>query len=153
MQRPHRPAAVRELVLSALDRGLSVAEAVRLFAVSEASIYRWRRWRRERGSLATRPRPGPPRRVPPALEPLLVAQVHARPDATLAEHCRAWQAQTGITLSVATMSRLLRRLALPRKKKHWWRGSGMRASASPGAPTPRTSTRPRSSFSMNPPRR
>jgi transposase len=116
MKRPHRPAAVRELVLTALDRGLSVPEAVRLFGVSASSLSRWKRWRRERGSLATRPRPGPPRRVPPALEPLLVAQVQARPDGTLAEHCAAWQAQTGIALSVATMSRLLRRLDLPRKK-------------------------------------
>jgi transposase len=124
MPRPHRPAAVRELVLSALDRGLAVAEAVRLLAVSEASIDRWKRWRRERGNLATRPRPGPPRRVPPELEPRLVAQVQARPDATLAEHCQAWQAQTGITLSVATMSRLLRRLDLPRKNNAGGAGAG-----------------------------
>jgi transposase len=46
----------------------------------------------------------------------LQAQVAAAPDATLAQHCARWEAAQGVRVSVATMSRALRRLGITLKK-------------------------------------
>jgi transposase len=108
---------LRERLLRAIDAGLPRAEAARLFGVGTSTIKRWRRQRRERGDLAPKPRPGRPPRVDPAQHAALTAQVAAYPDATLAEHCDAWAQASGVRVSVATMSRLLRRLGLPLKKR------------------------------------
>jgi transposase len=45
-----------------------------------------------------------------------LTQVRAKPDATLAAHCAAWDATHGVRLSPATMSRALARLGWPLKK-------------------------------------
>ncbi len=116
--RPHHPAALRERLLAALDAGLPEAEAARTFGVSRRSFRRWRQWRRERGGVADRPRPGGPRKLGPDREAALRAQVAARPDATLADHCARWEAEQGARVSTATMSRALARLGLPLKKRH-----------------------------------
>ncbi len=110
-------ADLRERLLGAIDAGLPQAEAARLFGVSASTIKRWRRRRREGGGVAARPRLGRPRRVGPDAEAALVAQVRAAPDATLAEHCAAWEGATGVRLSPATMARALRRAGWPLKKR------------------------------------
>lgn len=106
----------RERLLGAIDAGLPQAEAARLFGVGTSSITRWRTQQRQTGSVVALPRPGRTRRVGPAAEQPLQAQVTATPDATLAEHCATWEAATGVRLSTATMSRTLTRLDQPRKK-------------------------------------
>jgi transposase len=107
---------LRERLLRAIDAGLSQAEAARLFGVGTATIARWRRRQRERGTLAPRPRPGRPRRIGPQHVAALTAQVQGHPDATLAEHCARWEGTHGVRLSPATMSRALARLGWPLKK-------------------------------------
>jgi transposase len=57
--------------------------------------------------------------------------VQAEPDATLAELCTRLQASTQVTVSGATMSRVLRQLGLPRKKK-----LSRRRASPPRRPTP-----------------
>src|SRR5215212_10935024 len=109
-------ADLRERLLGAIDAGLPQAEAARLFGVSGSSIKRWRQQVRQTGTLVARPRTGRRRRIRPEEEATLLAQVAATPDATLAEHCAAWETATGIHLSTATMSRTLTRLDQPRKK-------------------------------------
>jgi transposase len=106
----------RERARSALDRGHTVAAVAELLGVGPASLKRWRRRRRETGSVAPRPKPGRPPRIAPAQYPALVAQVRAASDATLPEHCAAWARATGDRLSPSAMCRLLQRLALPLKK-------------------------------------
>ena len=115
--RPHHPAALRERLLAALDAGLPEAEAARAFGVSRRSFRRWRQWRRERGGVADRPRPGGPRKLGPEAESALRAQVAAHPDATLADHCARWDRERGVRVSAATMSRALARLGLPLNKR------------------------------------
>jgi transposase len=138
---------LRERLLRAIDAGLSQAEAARLFGVGTATIGRWRR-QREGGSLAPRPRPGRPRRIGRTQERALLAQVRALPDATLREHCAHWEAEQGVRLSEATMSRALARLGWPLKKSRSKPANGMRPGAPTGGPTWPRSTPPASSSSM-----
>jgi transposase len=109
-------ADLRERLLGAIDAGLPQAEAARLFGVGLSTIKRWRQRHRRTGSVAALPRPGRLRRIAREAEPALVAQVRAAPDATLSEHCAKWEATTGVRVSRATMSRVLRRAGWPLKK-------------------------------------
>ena len=117
---------LRERLLGAIDAGLGVGEAARLFGVGRATIRRWRQRQRGTGSVAPTPKPGRPPKIGPAAHSALAALVLAAPDATLAEHCARWEATTGVRVSRATMSRLLRRLGLPLKKSRSRPRSAMR---------------------------
>ncbi|MDP9356637.1 MAG: IS630 transposase-related protein [Chloroflexota bacterium] len=107
---------LRERRLRAIDAGLPQAEAARLFGVGQSTIKRWKR-RRDTGTLAPTPRPGRRPRISPDRPLALEAQLRAAPDATLAEHCAAWEHEQGVRVSVATMSRAVRRLGWTVKKK------------------------------------
>ena len=106
---------LRERALRQVDAGRSVGEVATIFGVHRTPLLRWR-WQREQGIAAPLPRPGRPPAIDCAAQPMLLAQVRATPDATLAEHCAAWTATTGVTVSVATMCRALRRLGWSLKK-------------------------------------
>lgn len=108
---------LRERVVKAVDEGLSRREIAKLFGVSEATIKRYLKLRRETGSLAAKPIPGYPPRKVGALQKGLQPQLEAHPDATLEEHCRLWEAETGVRVSISTMSDAIRRLQWTRKKK------------------------------------
>ena len=109
---------LRLRVLDALDRGIPRAEVIALFGVSSPTMTRWRRRRRQTGSLAVSPRPGPPGPKRAALRAGLLAQLTAHPDATLDRHCAWWEAATGVRVSTATMSRVITRdLGWTRKKR------------------------------------
>jgi transposase len=108
---------LRERLLGAIDAGLSQVEAARLFGVGTATIERWGRRQRETGGVVPRPRPGRPPRIGPAPTAALTAQVRAHPDATLAEQGARWEAEQGVSLSPATMSRALVGLGWPRKNR------------------------------------
>jgi transposase len=108
---------LRVRIVRAADAGLSRAEIAQRFAVGTATVTRYLRQRRDWGDLTPKPRPGRTPKIGPAQWPVLAAQVAAAPDATLAEHCARWEQAAGVRVSVATMSRLLRRLGLPLKKR------------------------------------
>lgn len=110
------PAVLRERLLRFVDAGHSHAEAARTFGVSLSSIGRWREQGETTGDLAPRPRPGRRPRIGPDQASPLAVQVAATPDATLAEHCAAWAQVHGVRVSVATMSRAIRRLGITVKK-------------------------------------
>ena len=139
---------LRERLLGAIDAGLSQVEAARLFGVSTATLERWRRRQRERGSVAPHPRPGRPRRIAPSQDAALLAQVRAHPDATLVEHCARGETEQGVRLSEATMSRALARLGWPLKKSRSWPANGMRPRGPPGGRRSPSSIPPASSSSM-----
>jgi len=107
---------LRERLLGAIDAGLSQAEASRLFGVGTSTITRWRQRRRDTGQLAPKPRAGRPPRIGPDQAPVLRRQVAQQPDATLAAHCMQGAAGQGVQMSVATMSRAIRRLGITLKK-------------------------------------
>ncbi len=108
---------LRLKVLAAVDRGMPRKEVARVFGVSEPTIRRYLRLRRETGDVEPKPVPGPPARKRGALEERLPAQVRLNPDLTLTEHCELFEEEHGMEVSTATMSRALKRLGLPLKKR------------------------------------
>jgi transposase len=98
---------LRVRVLDALDGGMRRREVVRMFGASSPSITRWRRRRRETGSLAPSARPGPPGPLRAALRAGLPARLAAHPDATLEQHATWWEAEHGVRPSHAALSRVI----------------------------------------------
>jgi transposase len=125
-----RPSArdLREKLLRAYDahRGAQRALAA-LFGVSRAFVEKLGQRRRTTGQMAPRPHAGG--RQPSDDHAALAVGRQAlqeHTDATLAELCERLGQRRGLGVSVSTMSRLLTRLGLPRKK---------------GRSTPRSATR------------
>jgi transposase len=144
------PMEFRERALAALDGGRPLGEVAAVLGVGTATLKRWRRRRRETGSAAPAPKPGRPPRVAPERHAALAAQVRAAPDATLAEHCAAWDAATGLRVSPATMCRLLRRLDLPLKTSASSPPNATRSRGPRGGPRRRGSRRATSASSTRP---
>ena len=114
MKRPEYSEELREQVLQAADAGLSAAEITGSFGISRRSLTRWRQWRRERGTVATRPRSGRPPKIAPGQYAALQAQIAADPDATLDEHCARWEQTHDTSISPLLLRQILRRLGLSR---------------------------------------
>jgi transposase len=129
---------LRQKILRAYDQQLGSQRALAaLFGVSHAFLEQLLQRRRATGEIAPRPHGGgrQPRCDPAALG-LVRHLLQEQPDATLAELCTQLQQRRGVRVSLATMSRLLKRLGLPRKKKRSMpRSVTRRASSRPAAPT------------------
>jgi transposase len=110
------PAELRTRIVAAVEGGLAPREVARLFAVSERTIRRYRTQQRQTRDLTPKRSPGRTPRIGAECADRLRAQVAAQPDATLAQHCAVWKQEHGVAVSIATMSRALRRLAITVKK-------------------------------------
>jgi transposase len=139
---------LREKILRAYDehRGSQRALAA-LFGVSRAFVEKLLQRRRTLGTIAPRPHAGGRKLSCDAMAQAVVRQaLREQADATLAELCARLGHQRDLWVSVPTMSRLLTRLGLPRKKSRSTppsgtpRGPGRRA-----RPTGRRSRRSTSS--------
>lgn len=113
---------LRLKVLDAVDRGIPRKDVVRTFGLSMPTIERYLRRRRRSGQVAPRPSP---RRTPSicATEEerrSLWAQLEENDDATLRRHCELWESERGVRVSVATMSRAVRKLLGRTFKKRRW---------------------------------
>lgn len=121
--------------MGAVDQGTPRREVVNLFGVSLSTLKRWLRRRRNGEDLAPRPSPG---RTPSILATAkekreLWAQLEANDDVTLERHCELWEERRGVGVSVATMSRAVRKLGWTYKKSCWRPPSGTRTSGKLGA--------------------
>ncbi len=114
---------LRERLLGAIDADLSQAEAARLFGVGTSTITRWRQRRAATQTLRPTPRPGRPPRIGADQAAALEEQIATHADATLVEHCATWARERDVTVSVATMSRTIRRLGITVKKSPPRRGA------------------------------
>jgi len=101
---------LRLKTLAAIDRGIPRKEVSELFGVSLSTIKRWLKTRRLTGGVETMKIPGRPSVKGRALREWLPEQLESNPDLTLAEHCEAFEEETGIEVSEATMSRNIERL-------------------------------------------
>jgi transposase len=124
---------LRLRVLSAVDRGMPRKDVARVFGVSEPTIRRYLKLRRETGDVKPKPVPDPPARKGAALEAALPAQARTNPDLTLAEHCELFEDVHGVKVSTATMSRAFEKLGLPLKKSPSSQPSATKKSGSAGA--------------------
>jgi transposase len=113
---------LRKRVLAAVDRGTPRKEIVRTLGVSEPTIRRYLRLRRETGSVAPKPYPKPPFSIGQNVEQrrALWKQLEEHNDATLEKHCQLWERNQGVKVSISTMSRAIRhRLGWTLKKRVW----------------------------------
>ena len=108
---------LRQRILQTVDEGKTQAQAASLLKVSETTVKRYVRQRREKGHVRPKPIPGRPPRKRAPLEAQLQPQLEKQPDATLQEHCDTWEAKAGIKVSISTMSRAIEHLKWTRKKK------------------------------------
>jgi transposase len=107
---------LRERVVRAVAIGTPRDEVAARFVVSIPTITRWLRLKRETGSLAPKPVPGPVPVKTAAVMAALPERLAEHADATLDAHCSWWQEASGVEVSTATMSRALTRLGWSRKK-------------------------------------
>lgn len=110
------PAELRTRIVAAVDGGMAPREVARLFAVSERTIRRYRRQQGQTQDLHPKLSPGRTPRIGADHAARLQMQVAALPDATLAAHCAVWEQEHGVAVSIATMSRAIRRLGITLKK-------------------------------------
>ena len=108
---------LRERVVRAVAIGTPRKDVAALLAVSVPTIERWLRLKRETGSLAPKPVPGPVAVKTEAVMAALPERLDEHADATLGEHCAWWREASGVEVSTATMSRALTRLGCSRKKR------------------------------------
>ncbi len=101
---------LRLKTLAAIDRGIPRKEVADLFGVSRSTIKRWLKRRRLTGGVETMKIPGRPSVKGEALRQWLPSQLKANPDLTLKEHCEAFEDESGLKVSEATMSRNIARL-------------------------------------------
>ncbi len=125
---------LREKLLAAVDRGMPRKEATGAFGVSPATLKRWLRRRRETGSAAPKRRPGMRPRIGGGAEErrALWRQLEENPEATLEEHRGLWGRSHGARVSVATMSRAIRRLGWTYKQRLWLPPSETKKREAPG---------------------
>ena len=108
---------LRQRVLRAADQGYTQDEIGKTFAISVATIKRYLKQRRESGHVLPKAIPGRPATKGAALDAGLLTQLEAHRNATLEEHCRRWEAEHGVQVSTASISRAIARLGWTRKKK------------------------------------
>ncbi len=126
---------LRQRILQTVDEGKTQAEAAHRFKVSETTVKRYVRQRREKGHVRPKPIPGRPPTKRAPLEAQLQLQLEKQPDATLQEHCDTWEAKAGIKVSISTMSRALEHLKWTRKKKSFKQVRGKKRNAANGGKT------------------
>ena len=106
---------LRERILTVVDEGKTLAEVAHQFKVSQATVKRYVRQRREKGHVQPKKIPGRPPTKRALLEANLQSQLESLPDVTLQEHCDIWEAVTGIKISTSTMKRAIHHLNWSKK--------------------------------------
>ncbi len=124
---------LRERLVRSVQAGRSQRETARVFGIGVSSVKRYLQQHRKLGTLAPKPIPGAERHIGPEHEEALRAQLTAHPDATLEQHCAWWEQAHGQQVSIATMSRALRRLRWTHKKSHWQPANETKPPVPPGA--------------------
>ena len=113
---------LRERVVAAMEKGMSREEAAELFAVGVATAYRWKRLKRENGSVDPKPHGGGrPSSLGEKGHEALSQIVQQKADRTIAELARALTARVKKVISTSAVARGLKKLSLTRKKKRYQR--------------------------------
>jgi transposase len=113
------PTELRDRVVAAHKRGEgSFAALAKRFDVGEASVNRWVARKRNFGTIEPKPMGGArrPRIVDVQGENMLRDVILHNPDCYLRELCEVFQESSGRSVSPQTMSRVLKRMGITRKK-------------------------------------
>ena len=108
---------LRERIVAACDGGATEKEAAERFGVCEDTVQRYKRQRREQGTLAPKPIPGRPRIIGEAQQEEFRELVASRTDWILDTLSDAWQEKFGVKPTVSVLSDTCRRLKITRKKR------------------------------------
>ena len=111
-------------VVEATERGVSKAQAARLFNLSLSSVKRYARLARQGGSLAPGKGSGRPPKIDESAKKLLEKDVQERSVAPLSERRRFLEHITGESLSDSTVGRMLKRMGFSQKNGRWGRWNG-----------------------------
>lgn len=109
-------ADLRERVVSALQEGKSQRWVATTFRVSISSVQRWLARYRQTGKVTATVQKRMVGLIRAEEYPALQALVARLPEAQLPQYCHEWNRETGVMVSTKTMSRMLVRLGLRRKK-------------------------------------
>ncbi len=128
---------LRLKVLSAVERGVPRREVAEMLGISISTISRYVKLKTSGREIAPKPSPGrtPKILASPAHRRALWRQLQENDTATLEEHCEMFEEGRGVRVSVATMSRAVRRLGWAFKKGRWHPPS---ETSEEGAPSPST---------------
>jgi transposase len=123
---------LRKKIVTAIERGMSKAQAARTFDVSLSSVKRYSRIASQGESLKPRKSPGRPRKADEKATILLEKDVKERPGATISQRRRFLEHITATTLSDSTVRRLMKRLGFSQKNGQWGRWNVTSSSEQPG---------------------
>lgn len=120
---------LRQRIVCALDeKGATIDSVAQRFAVSAASVKRYRRQLQQSGSLSPKPWPGRPLKIKPDQQDRLKELVASRTDWTLQRLCDAWHEQTGLWIPFGGLARTRARLKITYKERAASLKSGTRRS-------------------------
>ena len=128
---------LRLKVIDAVERGVPRKEVSKLLRISLSTISRYVKLRVSGREIAPKPSPGRKAKIlaSPAHRRALWRQLEGNDTATLEEHSEMFEKERGVRVSVATMSRAVRKLGWSFKKDRWHPPS---ATSKEGAPSPGT---------------
>lgn len=107
---------MRQEVLRAVDEGIPRTQIIERFQVSQATIKRYLKQRRETGNVLPQPIPGRPPRKKAALQRGIQELLQTHPEASQQEYCSWWEMEHGMSVSRASMSRAIHALGWTLKK-------------------------------------
>src|SRR5215212_10296091 len=108
---------LRRKIVSAIERGMTKAQAARTFGVGISTVKRYATKARRGESLQPGKAPSkPPKMSQPASKLLAEDLKEERPFATLRERCEYVEAVSGVSVSRSTMCRAIARIGHSRKE-------------------------------------
>lgn len=107
---------LRQKIVSAVERGMSKAQAARTFSVGLSSVKRYIDKANRGESLAPKKSPGSPLKLDEKATKLLEEDLRERPYLTLQDRCDYIEVVSGISVSRSTMCRAIARIGSTRKK-------------------------------------
>jgi len=126
--RPY-PKELRVRVVAAVEQGEhSISEIASLFGVGITFVKKMLRLHRAGDDLEPRHGGGPEPSLKEPERALLRGQIADQPDASLEELQKVLAEKRRVSVSLATISRVLQELGLPRKKRAFSPGSAMKSS-------------------------
>ena len=123
---------LRQRIVSAVEGGMSKAQAARTFSVSLSSVKRYVNKANRGESLAPKKSPGSTPELDKKARRLLGADLEEHPYLTLQERCDYIEAIAGLYVSRSTMCRAIARIGSTRKKGGELPPSAMSSTERPG---------------------